>query len=172
MPPPSLESSTPIPARRGRRYLYCASSTCKRPSRVMARCANMSSISVVRSMVWVPVSRSIFLTCVAVSSQSKITISASSFLQSSASSASLPEPSTVALSIAGRFCISRATVSAPAVRASSSSSSIEVSASYSPVSAAASITLVLPVLFSCISFPPKCLLSRLVCLMIIVYHKT
>lgn len=43
-----------LPVRRVRLYFICASSTCNAPSRLTARCANMSSISAVRSITLTP----------------------------------------------------------------------------------------------------------------------
>ena len=60
MPPPSRDIATPLPVSRGIRYFSCASSTCSLPSFDLARRANISRISIVRSMVRVSVSASIF----------------------------------------------------------------------------------------------------------------
>ena len=141
MPPPSRERSVPLPARRGRRYLFCAISTCRRPSWVVALCAKMSRMSIVRSIVNTSQAFSMFLICVAVSSLSKTILLTSSCLHSSAISSSLPVPIQLALSYAGRFCTTLATTSPPAVCTSSSSSSSDTCISYLPRSAAASSTL-------------------------------
>ena len=97
-------------------------------------------MSIVLSIVKTPHTSSIFLICVAVSSQSKTILSISSFLHISAISSSLPEPMQVPLSKDGLFCVTLAITSPPAVSVSSSSSSRESSTSYEPVSTAASST--------------------------------
>ena len=124
MPPPSLLSAVPCPVRRVRLYFICASSTCNAPSRLTARCANMSSISAVRSITLTPSRVSRFLSWLPVSSSSNITSSASVSLHNRLSSSTLPLPIYVALSGVRRFCMLRATTFAPAVFASSASSSI------------------------------------------------
>ena len=54
IPPPRRDSEWPWPESRGSMYFNCASSTCRRPSAVRARRANISRINCVRSMTLMP----------------------------------------------------------------------------------------------------------------------
>ena len=113
-----------MPVRRGRRYLYWASSTCKRPSLVRARWAKMSKIRPARSMTWTPIS-SVSTRCwEGESSLSKTTRSASWAWTRSVTSATLPSPMKVRVS---RFWRMMPTLSPPAVSTRAASSSRVVS---------------------------------------------
>ena len=148
MPPPSRESAAPLPERRGSMYLSCAISTCTLPARLCARWAKMSRISIVRSTTRTSVSFSRLRICVGVSSRSKMISSIALSSQKVRISCTMPLPTHVAVSGAGRFCVSVATGSAPPLFASSQSSSSELSASYSPVSSATSSARSGRILFS------------------------
>ena len=159
MPPPRRERLVPCPARRGRRYFSCASSTCNLPSLVFARWAKMSRIRVVRSITAAPRAFSRFFCWAGESSWSKMTSSTWLFCTNSASSSTLP----IRVAGSGRsfFWMTLPITLAPADFASSSSSSIERCASYSPVSMAASTAV-------CSS----CLFSYILCLPVVWYPFT
>ena len=72
--PPGARGATTGPCSRGSRYSVCASSTCRRPSRVRARCAKMSRISAVRSSTFTSSAFSRLRCCDGDSSSSKMTI--------------------------------------------------------------------------------------------------
>ena len=76
MPPPRRSRCVHCPASLGSKYSCCASSTCKRPSLVRARCANTSRIRAVRSMTLTdsPSAFSRLRCCVGVSSSSQMTV--------------------------------------------------------------------------------------------------
>ena len=92
------------------------------PSREVARWANMSSISAVRSMTRAPKISSRLRLCTAVSSSSNMKRSASSSLPFRESSSALPLPMYVALSAPAFFWVNLPTTFAPAVLASSPNS--------------------------------------------------
>ncbi len=116
-----------MPVRRGRMYLYCASSTCSWPSRVRARWAKMSRMRPERSSTRTPSSSLSTRICEGESSLSKTARSQSLAAMSSFISRTLPSPRKLRGSGAGRFCSSIAAVSPPAVSTRAASSSIEIS---------------------------------------------
>ena len=128
MPPARRESEVSRCARRGSRYLSCASSTWSLPSRVEARCAKMSRISWVRSMTRRS-SRSARLPRLAGrrGRRRRSRGRRPRWKQRITSSWSLPAPITVRGSTWGRCWVSTATTETPAERASSRSSSSEYS---------------------------------------------
>jgi len=91
-PEPMRESDAPSPARRGRRYLSMASSTCSLPSAVFARRAKMFKISAVRSSTSTPRIFSRLRCCAALISSSTIAMSISMAWQVSCNSSALPVP--------------------------------------------------------------------------------
>ena len=140
MPPPSLDIARPMPTRRDERYRSCASSTCSLPSPVMACCAKISRITIVRSMTLHESAFSKFFICTGVSSSSVTMPLAPVASRSSASSSSLPLPRYVPGCADSRFWIRRPTVSAPAVFTSSASSSRDSSALSAPLSGPSAAT--------------------------------
>ena len=123
-----------MPIRRGSRYWYCASSTCKRPSFVLARWAKISRISPLRSSTCTPRSSVSTRICEGDRSLSKIAIVASVEPISSLISATLPSPMKLRGFGDGRFCSTVATLTAPAVSTSAASSSMLSSSALSALS--------------------------------------
>ena len=116
--------------RRTRRVLrYCrrASSTCSLPSWLRARCANISRMSMVRSLTGMPRVRSRLRCCAGLSAWSNRISVAPCCSASSLISSALPLPTNKAGSGALRLQVIRATGSRPAVWASSPSSSSSAS---------------------------------------------
>ena len=120
-----------MPVSRGSRYLYWASSTCRRPSRVLARWAKMSRIRPLRSMTDTPVIFSRARCWEGERSLSKITRLAPVVSSSSFTSSTLPSPIKLWGSGAGRFCSTLATHWPPAVSSRASSSSRVCSVAFS-----------------------------------------
>ena len=77
---------------RGNKYCSCASSICKRPSRLRARCAKISRISWVRSSTLRASKFSRLRPCAGESSSSKITEVTSRSWNESLISSALPLP--------------------------------------------------------------------------------
>ncbi len=116
-----------MPVRRGSRYLYCASSTWSWPSRVRARWAKMSRMRPERSSTLTPSSSDSTRICEGESSLSNTARSHSFASMSSFISRTLPSPRKLRGSGVGRFWISMATVSPPAVSTRAASSSMDTS---------------------------------------------
>ena len=125
MPPFCRERCVHIRVNRGRMCCSCAISICILPSRVRARWAKMSRISAVRSSTLQSKIRSKLRVCAGLNSSSKITVSTTSCLASSANSPALPLPMKVATCGRSSFCVPSPMMVAPAVVASSASSSID-----------------------------------------------
>ena len=120
-----------IPVRRGRRYLYWASSTWSRPSFVLARCAKMSRMSAERSITATPSSSESTLCWEGERALSRMTMSAPAASASAFTSAALPSPIKVLGSGASLFWSTVPTQTPPAVSSRADSSSIEDSVAFS-----------------------------------------
>ena len=116
-----------MPRKRGSRYSFWASRTCRRPSLLVACSAKISRMSAVRSMTFtsLPTTFSRFDCWEGVSSSSNTTRSAAWARASSATSSALPEPTNVRGFGASSFCVVTAATSAPAVSTRRSSSARE-----------------------------------------------
>ena len=112
-----------MPESRGKRYLYWASSTCRRPSRVLARWAKMSRIRALRSRTVTPRISSKARIWPAESSLSKMAMVEAVASISSRTSWALPSPMKEWASGVWRFCRTLAVQKPPAVSSSASSSS-------------------------------------------------
>ena len=146
-----------MPVRRGSRYLYCASSTCNCPSRVLARWAKISRMSPERSSTFTPSSSDRTRIWEGESSLSKTARSHSFASISSLSSFTLPSPRKLRGSGAGLAWIMEAIASPPAVSTRAASSSMVTSlersctsmlAAASPASTARSFFVSLGSMFS------------------------
>ena len=120
-----------MPIRRGSRYLYWASSTWSRPSRVRARWAKMSRIRAERSSTDTPRSSDKTLCWEGDRPLSKITMSASMAWASSFTSATLPSPMKVRGSGLSLDWVTTPTHSPPAVSSRAESSSMDASSAFS-----------------------------------------
>ena len=111
-----------MPIRRGSRYWYCASSTCRQPSFVRARWAKMSRIRPLRSSTCTPVSSVSTRICEGERSLSKMTIVACSCCTIFCTSATLPSPMKLCGSGFSRLWRIVPTTRPPAVSTSAASS--------------------------------------------------
>ncbi len=126
--PPCRSRWLHMPIRRGSRYWYWASSTCRQPSLVLARWAKMSRIRPLRSMTCTPSSSVRTRICDGDRSLSKITMVACSLSTMRLTSSTLPSPMKLWGSGFSRLCRMMPAVSPPAV-STSSDSSIRLSSS-------------------------------------------
>ncbi len=129
IPAPVRLNFLPIPVNRGNLYSRVANCTCNIPSRDLARRANMSRISMVRSIILTSILSSKLRNCTGVNSVLKTTKSGSISSTRCCNSCSLPLPMQVALSGFSRDCVSTTITRPPAASTRAFISLIEASTS-------------------------------------------